>query len=81
LEKFLPDWDVSEPIKKAVTKRALFSVEVNVMLASLANGNLAGLMTLIWSSLKMGPRNLYHYLKDSRVAERVFSRLRARAGL
>ena len=81
LDKHLPDWDVAGPVKETVSKRARFSVEVNAMLASVAKGRLTGLMTVISSGMKIGPKNLYHYFKDSRVAERVFSRLRARAGL
>jgi glycosyltransferase involved in cell wall biosynthesis len=81
LDKHLPGWDVAGSVKKAVSKRARFSIEVNVTLASLANRRLTGLMYLISSCIKIGPKNLFHYLKDSRVAERVFSRLRARVGL
>jgi glycosyltransferase involved in cell wall biosynthesis len=81
LDRHLPGWNVTGTVKQAVSKRARFSVEVNATLVSMANGSFTELVALIPSSVRIGPKNLYHYLKDSRVAERVFSRLRARTGL
>ena len=66
-----------EPERWATVAR--YSVEVNVMLAALANGNRTLLPPVVWQGVRLGIPAVWRYLYYSRVVER--SRARLRAGL
>jgi hypothetical protein len=57
---------------------AMASIDVNVALASASAGNYAQLATAMMRLLALGPRRLRCYLRCSRIAERLYPRLRAR---
>ena len=61
----------AEPAAKA-------SISVNVSLASASNGNLSQLSSAVGQVLGLGPSGIRRYLRDSRLGERVGSRLRAK---
>jgi glycosyltransferase involved in cell wall biosynthesis len=61
----------TEPIARA-------SIAVNVALASASAGDLSGLWRAATKILRLGPAGIRRYLRDSRIAERVVPRLRAK---
>lgn len=80
VKKHLSAWNNSESAKKETEKIARFSIEVNISLANMfhKNGNqLIGLSRLF---LQLGFTKEYRYLRDSRILERVFARVRAQLG-
>ena len=63
----------------ARTERAArASIEVNTALAAAAAGSYAGLGRAAWRVLALGPAGVFRYLRDSRIAERLLPRLRAK---
>lgn len=58
-------------------RAARFSIEVNSRLASFAHGHRASLLALAVRLLALGPVGCGVYFRDSRIVERVASRLRA----
>ena len=54
-----------------------FSVELNVGLAAAMHGARPDWLRLMLRFLSLGPRNWYRYFRDSRILERVGSRIRA----
>jgi glycosyltransferase involved in cell wall biosynthesis len=65
---------IPEPARRA----ARFSLEVNVALAAAASGAAVPWSTLIGGFLRLGPWGWRRYLRDSRILERVASRVRLR---
>jgi glycosyltransferase involved in cell wall biosynthesis len=55
---------------------AEFSVDVNTALAAAAHGQRPAWGPLAWRALKLGPRGWRQYWRDSRIGERVCSRMR-----
>lgn len=64
--------------ERGVTRRALASIEVNVALAAAAGGDYGRLPRAAWRVLSLGPGGVAHYLRDSRLWERVAPRARAK---
>lgn len=64
--------------RAAVTPRALASLRVNLSLAAANAGAPAHLAHAAAAIAGLGPVGAYQYLRDSRLAERVIPRLRAR---
>ncbi|MGE5271877.1 MAG: glycosyltransferase [Thiohalocapsa sp.] len=54
------------------------SIDVNVALAAAAKGTPGSLVPALARLLALGPRKLARYLRDSRIVERLWPRLRAR---
>ena len=81
LERHLPAVKEDRPTRRMVEAAARFSVEVNVALAALLHRRPAHLRRLVQRSLRLPPAAWRRYLRDSRILERVGSRLRARLGL
>ncbi len=59
---------------------AQFSIDVNTFLAALSHGQRQSLSRLAWRGFRLGPLGWLEYWRDSRIGERVASRLRLRRG-
>jgi glycosyltransferase involved in cell wall biosynthesis len=81
LLRHLPDVKMDRPTRQVVEAAARFSVDVNVALAALLHRRRANLGRLVQRSFTLPPAVWRRYLRDSRILERVSSRLRARLGL
>jgi GT2 family glycosyltransferase len=75
LAKHLPALAHSERFR-AVARAATASVNINVALAATLHGSLRSLPAALKWFVRLGPRGWSRYLKDSRIHERAFSRLR-----
>ena len=62
------------PVKRA----AAASIDVNVALAAASRGEVRSLAGAAMRLLSLGPFGLHRYLRDSRLADRVFPRVRAK---
>ena len=78
LERHLSRWQAPENIKKRVTRAATVSNAINATLAGLARGEKVFLAGALLQLLALGPAGWRRYLRDSRIVERVGSRLRVR---
>ena len=78
LRRHLPKLD--EDKRSRVRSAAEFSIDVNVTLAAKAARADASLGSLIAHAFKLGPWRWGRYVRDSRIHERVASRLRAGLG-
>ena len=63
---------------KKIEKAAHASIVVNTALASAAAGDVSGLLRAARAVLRLGPSGIFLYLRDSRILDRVASRLRAK---
>jgi glycosyltransferase involved in cell wall biosynthesis len=63
--------------KRTVRRAAYFSLEVNIALATRINGQAGSLLGLLPQFFALGPSGWCVYLRDSRIIERVTSRIRA----
>jgi glycosyltransferase involved in cell wall biosynthesis len=72
IDRVLPE--LSGPVGRA----AHASIRINVALAAASAGSLAALGRALAELVTLGPRGIYRYLRDSRLFERAFPRLRAR---
>jgi hypothetical protein len=61
-----------------VTRAANASIRINVALAAASDGSLAALGRALAQLFMLGPWGLHRYLRDSRLFDRAFPRLRAR---
>ena len=77
LERHLQSLSVSSP--GAVEHTARASINVNVMRAAAAGGSFKALIDAAADIASLGPAGVGRYLRDSRLRERVWSRLRAKA--
>jgi GT2 family glycosyltransferase len=68
----------SEERRRAVRRVALVSNEMNTALAAAVHGSFAFLPRAVGSLLALGPSGWQRYFRDSRIVERVVSRLNAR---
>jgi len=64
--------------RRKVERLARASINVNVSLAAASGGSAAALASAAGNMLSLGPVGMSRYLRDSRLGERVLSRLRAR---
>jgi len=80
LREMLPVLEKLTPQPERWARIARYSVEVNVMLAALANGNRALLPSIAWQGVRMGLPAVWRYLHYSRVIERSMARVRAGLG-
>jgi hypothetical protein len=65
--------------RHGIERVAQVSIAVNVGLASAARGRYRGLLAAVCGALCLGPVGLWRYWRDSRIAERVLPRLRAKS--
>ena len=77
LDRHLPLWEGVLPNISAVARAARFSADVNIAFARWATGGPSGISRLMGRFLMLGPTGWRRYLRDSRIVERVVSRLRA----
>lgn len=75
LDRHLPALDGNA---EAVARVARASIKVNTALAAAAQGHYAALAAAAAAVLSLGPRAMHRYFRDSRIAERVLPRVRAR---
>jgi glycosyltransferase involved in cell wall biosynthesis len=64
--------------RKGIERLARVSIEVNVSLAAASGGSPMALASAAGNVLSLGPFGMGRYLRDSRLSERVVSRLRAK---
>lgn len=78
LEKHFNSWEANAYIKKTIWKIAHFSIEVNTTLAAKIHGQKINVFKLLYDFLALKPLGWHRYLRDSRIWERVYARVRAR---
>jgi hypothetical protein len=61
-----------------VARAARASIAVNCALALASQGDHSRLVAAAHTVLRLGPRGAHRYLRDSRIMERIFSRVRAK---
>ena len=76
--KHLLLWDAPKAEKNEIEKIARFSIEANIFLATTYHKKNYKLARLLAALLKLGPRRSRRYFRDSRIAERLLARMRAR---
>ena len=69
---------VAPASRRSVERRARASIEVNVSLAAASAGSARALASAAGNLLSLGPVGIGRYLRDSRLEQRVVSRLRAK---
>ena len=79
LARHFPPWAAKVPARRAERVRAAadFSVAINVALAEAWRGKFGAAAELLPGFLRLGPVGWARYLRDSRLPERVWARLRA----
>lgn len=78
LTRHLQDWSMPARRRKSVQRAATFSIAVNSALAAVHRGDPVRLSPLLFMLLRLGPSGWYRYLRDSRIVERVSSRLKVK---
>ena len=63
---------------KDLARVARASIAINTALASASSGDVWGLVRAVSQVLRLGPRGIYRYIRDSRILERLAPRVRAR---
>jgi glycosyltransferase involved in cell wall biosynthesis len=76
LEKHMASWEANERVKKATWQAARFSIDMNTTLAGRIHGEKTSLLKLLYSFLVLGASGWRRYLRDSRIWERVYARLK-----
>jgi hypothetical protein len=66
-----------DPRKQMIERAGRFSNRLNASLASVFHGGRAAVGRLLIEAVALGPVGLCHYLRSSRIVERVAARLRA----
>ena len=80
LNRHLTPWINEHASRRSIAQRAKFSADLNVALASRAGGGRIPAGRLLVGLARLGPRGGWRYFRDSRITERVASRLRAGGG-
>jgi glycosyltransferase involved in cell wall biosynthesis len=75
-QKYLEQWQTSKQLKRQIRKIARFSIDVNTTLAGMVHGKKANLFKLLYAFFALGALGGYKYLRDSRIWERVYARLK-----
>jgi hypothetical protein len=70
--------EIQPQARATIERLARASIEINVSLAAASTGSVVALASAARDVLALGPRGIQHYLRDSRLVERVSSRVRAR---
>lgn len=70
--------NITADSRKRIERLARASIGVNVSLAAASGGSATALASAAGNVLSLGPVGIGRYLRDSRLSERVVSRLRAR---
>lgn len=77
LNRHLQSLDLEGSKKLQVWNIAQFSIEVNTKLAMLFHGKKINYFEMIFSFIKLGPSGWFQYFRDSRIFERIISRVKA----
>jgi glycosyltransferase involved in cell wall biosynthesis len=78
LTRHLQDRNISARRQKSVRRVATVSIAVNSALSAAYRGDSISLLPLLLKLLRLGPLGWYRYLRDSRIVQRVRSRLRVK---
>jgi hypothetical protein len=76
LDRHLPR--IAPELHGAVARAAAASIRINVALAVASEGSIAAFGRALGQLIRLGPWGLHRYLRDSRLFERAFPRIRAR---
>jgi hypothetical protein len=80
LARHLPQWAENGKLRGLVERVARASIEVNCRLAALSRGESVESAKAILDLLALGPGGWRRYLRDSRIVQRVGSRVKAQCG-
>jgi GT2 family glycosyltransferase len=78
LARHLQDWPVRGERRASVERAARASITVNAALSAASRGESARPLAVLLKLLPLSPTQWHRYLRDSRIIERVGSRLKAR---
>jgi glycosyltransferase involved in cell wall biosynthesis len=78
LFRHLRSWPVTGKLRTSVERAAMASIAVNSALSAAARGEPVQPLAVLLQLLALGPSDGHRYLRDSRIVERVRSRLKAR---
>jgi glycosyltransferase involved in cell wall biosynthesis len=76
-DRHFPRWEPELENIAAIRRAAQFSADVNVAFARWAGGGRGGIPSLLAQFVMLGPHGWRRYFRDSRILERVISRVRA----
>jgi hypothetical protein len=77
-DRHFPKWSATSEIASDVYRVAVASINVNLVLAHRSRGESARFTPVIRELLALGPSGWHRYLRDSRIVERLWARLKAR---
>ncbi len=77
-ERHFAQWNAPDQVRRKVKRAAMASIAVNSALAAAYRGEAARPAAVLFRLLGLGPEGWRRYLRDSRILERVGSRLRVR---
>ena len=77
LDRHLRDWSVSGSLSGPVGRAAMASVAVNSALSTASRGGQIRPSAVVRALLTLGPSGWHRYFRDSRIVQRVRSRLKA----
>ncbi len=78
LAHHIEGWPAEPQVRARVERAALASVAVNAALSAASRGEQVKALPVIWQLAALGPSGLHRYLRDSRIVQRVTSRLKLR---
>jgi GT2 family glycosyltransferase len=76
LARHLQNWPITGGLRASVERVAMASIAVNSALAAASRGESVKLSTVLLPLLALGPAGWHRYLRDSRIVQRVRSRLK-----
>jgi len=76
LDRHLEKWPVTGPLRTSVEQVARASIAVNSALSAASRGEPVRPVAVLFQLLAIGPRGWRKYLRDSRIVQRVRSRLK-----
>jgi glycosyltransferase involved in cell wall biosynthesis len=78
LTRHLEGWPVTGKLRRSVERAAMASVAVNSALSAASRGEPVEAAAVLLQLLMLSPSDWHRYLRDSRIVERVRSRLKVR---
>lgn len=78
LTRHLQNWSVAGKRKESVKRAAMVSIAVNSMLSAASRGESIHPSAALFGLLALGPSGWHRYFRDSRIVQRVKSRLKMR---
>lgn len=76
LARHLQNWAAPKEYKQRVERAAMVSIAINSALSAASRGHTFPLWRLLLKLLALGPTGWYRYFRDSRITQRVNSRLK-----